>query len=403
MIHRLRSSESSDFDWLFALHRQGRVDAVGDAERRARFTRAFATEEIQVVEVDGDRVGMLSVDWPRDPVALRSIQLAAAWQGRGLGTRLVHDVLLAARQVERGVEVELPAENPARVLFVRLGFKEIGFTPSVRRLRWEASIRSDVTLEAAMSPWLDPRRRRVWGFRLFERAPDAQIEFSRFVAGRHGLPDDARVLDVSAGTGRRLRPLAAQGFTVTALETDPDLRIALAQVALVAGDAVTLGAAGLTQLVDDEAYDLALAFDGALWALLSHEARVDALARLRRALRPGGVLVIEGPNALARLHGDHEAAARTELYHRAHVSRIPRQDFDFHEGVLDRRDAIVVEIEGEEVAEWTERRRESLMGLPLLREALRAAGWRDFETFRDLQGTVPATVSGSQIVVVARR
>jgi N-acetylglutamate synthase-like GNAT family acetyltransferase/SAM-dependent methyltransferase len=409
MIHRLRPASSSDFDWLLALA-GGREDGVAPAEQRARFTRAFASQPWWVVEVEREPVGALSVGWDADPIVLCTVALQPAWHGRGLGTRLVHDVLLRARELQRPVVVELPAGNLAVALFERLGFwplegetaTETDAAPMCVRLRWQASLRTDVTLQAAMSPWLDRKRRRAWVRRLFEAPADDQAGFCRFAAGRYGLSAEPAALVMHCGPGRLLRPLTALGVRTTAYEADPDYHATASRMAAVVGETTSVHRGGLLDLDGVRAYDLAIAFDGALWALLAHEARVDALGRLRQALRPGGVLLLEGPNFPWILKAYREPPATTEIYHRATVSRIPAHTLDFHDGVLEHRDTFVVEVDDQEPVEWLEERRLALLGLPLLRVALEQAGFGAIETFRDLRATGPARISGPRIVLSAR-
>ncbi|MCX4245674.1 GNAT family N-acetyltransferase [Paraliomyxa miuraensis] len=417
MIHRLRPADSSDFDWLLALPRGPALgsDSVGDAERRARFTRAFGAQPWWVVEVERQPVGALSVAWDEDPIVLHTVAVTPAWQGRGLGTRLLHDVLLQARELARPVVAELPPDDPARGLLQRLGFwpapDETG-TSSPTRLRWEASIRTDVTLRAAMSPWADPMRRRAWARRLFEGPVDDAVGFCRFGAGRYGVPAQPSALVMGCGTGRLLRPLAQLGWSLTAYEEDPDLRVAAARLAATGPAAgppsgprspgsITVRDGDFGELNATHAFDLAIAMHGTLWHVLSHEARVDAASRLRRALRPGGVLLVEGPNMPWVLRAHREPPATTEIYHRATVSRIPSHAIDFHEGVLEHRDLFVVEVDDEEASEHTDVRRWALMGLPLCRLALQQAGLQVLETFRDLGATGPSRVSGPRVVLAA--
>lgn len=402
MLHRLRPAESSDFDWLFALPRGPEPDDGQDP--RTRFTRAFATQPWWIVEVDREPVGALSVSWDEDPIALHGVAVTPAWQGRGLGTRLLHDVLLQARTLERAVEAELARDHPALPWLRRLGLwpPDADAGLATVRLRWAASVRTDVTLRAAMSPWADPARRRAWARRLFEGPVDDAVGLCRFAAGRYGLPSEPAALVAGCGTGRLLRPLAALGWRVTGDEPDPDLRAAAARVAAGIGHAATVRDVGLGQLDDAATFDLAIAFDGVLWTATSHDDRVDAAARLRRALRPGGVLLVEGPNMPWILKAYREPPATTELYHRATVSRIPSHALDFHHGVLEHRDAFVVELDGEEVSEHVDVRRLALMGLPLLQVALSHAGLRVLDTFRDLRSTGPARITGPRIVLAAR-
>jgi GNAT superfamily N-acetyltransferase len=407
VLHRLRPAESDDFDWLLALPRGRDEDRRPSAERRARFTRAFASQPWWVVEVDRQPVGALSVRWDEDPAVLHAVAVSPPWQGRGLGTRLVHDVLLEARERGCAVVVELGADDPAMPLFRRLGFwpaeeEAVAAGEGRVRLRWQAGVRTDETLRAAMAPWEDPRRRRAWTRRLFEPAPGEAVGFVRFAMGRYGVPAGASALVMGCGPGVLLRPLAALGLRVTAYEPDADCQGAAARVGASIGEAVSVRGGGLLDLEEAGAYDLALALDGVLWSLESHEHRVDALRRLRRALRPGGVLVVEGPNFPWILQANRELPVRSEVYHRATVVRLPVEDHDFHDGVVVQRDTIVVGIGDEEVAEWRETRRIALLGLPLLRVAIDQAGLEGIETFEDLAASGPGRCTRDEVVVVAR-
>lgn len=410
MLHRLRPADSSDFDWMLALPPGSAYARRSAAARRAAFTRAFAAWPWWVVEVDRRPVGVLSVRWDEDPAVLHAVALAPAWQGRGLGTRLVHDVLLEARARGRAVDVALAQDDPVGPLLRRLGFgpcerkasDDGGDEAGEGWLRWQTSERTEQTLRAAMAPWEDGARRRPWARRLFEPTPDEVVGFVRFAMGRYGVPGDGSVLVAGAGAGGLLRPLVALGLRVVAVEPEADAHAVALRRAAALGEAATVRGGGLLDLDDVGVYDLALAVDGALWAMETHAHRVDAARRLRRALRPGGTLVIEGPNAPWHLLTQHEPPARTELYHHATVSRIPGQEVDVHDGVLLRRDCIVVEVDGEEVAEWHEVRRVALLGWPMVRLALEDAGLEGLETFADLQATGAGKCTGERVVVTAR-
>lgn len=407
MLHRLRPAESADFDWLLTLP-QGRAEARrAPAERRARFTHAFASRPWWVVEVERQPVGALSVTWDDEPAMLHTVSLLPPWQGRGLGTRLVHDVLLQARDRQQSVVVELPPDDPALPLFRRLGFwpsegDDLASEPERVRLRWQASVRTDATLRAAMSPWEDPKRRRAWARRLLEAAPDDAVGFVRFAMGRYGVPEGADALVMGCGPGVMLRPMVGLGLRVTAYEADEDCCAAASRTAAAIGEAVTVREGGLLDLEEDGTHDLAIAIDGVLWSLERHAERVDAAQRLRRALRPGGVLLVEGPNVPWLLHANRELPVQSEIYHRATVVRLPAQDLDFHDGVLVHRDTIVVEADEQEAAEWNETRRIAMLGLPFLRGAIEAAGFEGIETFGDLRATGPERIMGERIVLTAR-
>lgn len=198
-----------------------------------------------------------------------------------------------------------------------------------------------------------------------------------------------------------LWPWVEQGWSVTAVVPDPlDHRVVSRSIAL-AGEAVTL-VASEDELPAEASFDLVVGFEGVLWSGLTHEARVEIARRLRGRLRPGGRLVLEGPNMPWVLRSEGHPPAVTELYHRAQISRIPSDELDYHAGVLVRRETFVADVPDQEPVEWQQVHRWALMGLPLLALALRHAGLHEVETYRDLRATGPGRVTGPRIVLTAR-
>ena len=122
----------------------------------------------------------------------------------------------------------------------------------------------------------------------FDGPPDAVVGFLRFLVARHGLAEPVSVLDVGCGTGRLLGPLTALGWTVDGIEPDADFRVA-AQA--VPGVQVTAGA--FQDVAAEQAYDLVIAVNSVFHHLHGAAAQDLALRRAWRALRPGGLLVLD--------------------------------------------------------------------------------------------------------------
>jgi ribosomal protein S18 acetylase RimI-like enzyme len=139
----LRPATDADHAALYATHREALgayveqtwgpwIDAVQTGFFQAIIDRGL----LQVIEIDGLPAGLLEVDDRFAPVQVQNIELAAAYQGQGIGTAVVTAIL--ERAADRNVEVHLQVlkVNPAQRLYRRLGFVERGETETHRLMRW---------------------------------------------------------------------------------------------------------------------------------------------------------------------------------------------------------------------------------------------------------------------------
>jgi ribosomal protein S18 acetylase RimI-like enzyme len=128
---RVRPALTGDRAFLFDVRRAAlrvyveQTSGWDEAEQRAIADREFAELPYAVVEEHGRPVGYLCVLHERAHDFVEEIALLPEAHGRGIGTRLMRDVLHAARQ--RGVPVRLSvfAGNPAQALYARLGFEVV--------------------------------------------------------------------------------------------------------------------------------------------------------------------------------------------------------------------------------------------------------------------------------------
>jgi SAM-dependent methyltransferase len=106
---------------------------------------------------------------------------------------------------------------------------------------------------------------------------------------------DGPILELACGTGRILEPLAAKGYQVTGVDVSPAM-LALARQ--------KLGAAGLAASVDlveqdmrelelDQTFALIFAVSSSFQHLLTLDDQLEALARIRRHLKPGGLFLVD--------------------------------------------------------------------------------------------------------------
>jgi len=79
----------------------------------------------RIVEATAEPIGLIKVVKGEYLWSLHQIQLLPQWQGRGIGTELLREVLVQASRVGARVELHVLKVNKARRLYERLGFKVV--------------------------------------------------------------------------------------------------------------------------------------------------------------------------------------------------------------------------------------------------------------------------------------
>jgi ribosomal protein S18 acetylase RimI-like enzyme len=90
-----------------------------DNVQRGFHSSWFDPGRVQIIEADGDRVGVLDISERGGAVYVGRIEIVPERQGQGIGSEL----LAALRDGDRDVELHVFHSNPrARALYERLGF-----------------------------------------------------------------------------------------------------------------------------------------------------------------------------------------------------------------------------------------------------------------------------------------
>jgi len=140
----LRPATASDTGFARIVHHLAYREVVerqfgpwDDAFQDRRFAASWAGGDgYSIVLCDGEACGYLSVEQHQGQLHVREIVIAPAFQGRGIGTALLHQVLERARQCQLPVRLGTPHLNRAAALYRRLGFREVGRTPTHLLFEW---------------------------------------------------------------------------------------------------------------------------------------------------------------------------------------------------------------------------------------------------------------------------
>ena len=107
---------------------------VGDVQKR-RFRKRFGYGDstLEVVS-EGQEIGYLRSGEENGAIFIVQMLIAPGYQGRGIGTALIQDVLSHRRPVELGI---FKINVRARQLYECLGFTVVGETETHHRMRFK--------------------------------------------------------------------------------------------------------------------------------------------------------------------------------------------------------------------------------------------------------------------------
>jgi len=131
---RIRETREDDVPRLYEIHREALGPYVQetwgwDEEfQSSEFRRRGAGANRRVIEEDGVVAGFIDVEERSDRIVLRTIELASAFQRRGIGTALIRELVERAGRSGVPVQLRVLKCNPARTLYERLGFHAVGET-----------------------------------------------------------------------------------------------------------------------------------------------------------------------------------------------------------------------------------------------------------------------------------
>jgi ribosomal protein S18 acetylase RimI-like enzyme len=141
-VFGLRPAEPGDYPFALALYLDGareHLTKIGrwDENRfAALFHEGYKQGQTRIICADGRVVGFIQVVDFADRLYLRQIHLIDGFRGRGIGSILIGEELKRAAETRRPVTLDVMHGNPARRLYVRLGFESTGRDPDKEQMIW---------------------------------------------------------------------------------------------------------------------------------------------------------------------------------------------------------------------------------------------------------------------------
>lgn len=128
-----RKVTDADKDFARTVHHRAYHDVVvrqlgvwDEARQDNYFEKNWNEDPMEILECDGVPCGWLVLKDHEDYLELGEILLLPEFQGQGLGTRILREVIQAAKTRNIPIRLRVLHENEAVNLYRRLGFVETG-------------------------------------------------------------------------------------------------------------------------------------------------------------------------------------------------------------------------------------------------------------------------------------
>jgi ribosomal protein S18 acetylase RimI-like enzyme len=95
---------------------------------RDLFEKGFRPDAIQIIQVDGDNIGMYELVEQETHWFLGQIEILPPFQNRGIGTYVLQQIMTQVMKTKKSLRLQVFKINPATRLYARLGFTIAGET-----------------------------------------------------------------------------------------------------------------------------------------------------------------------------------------------------------------------------------------------------------------------------------
>ena len=105
----------------------------------AHYAQHYLGAEFLIIEEDGRPIGRLYIHRQPHDIRIVDISLMPEYRGRGIGSKLLREILDEGAATKTPVTIHVEDFNPAMRLYERLGFRRIGSHGVYHLMEWRST------------------------------------------------------------------------------------------------------------------------------------------------------------------------------------------------------------------------------------------------------------------------
>ena len=145
VVYSYRKAEENERADLYQLYRRvmkGYIEQIWEWDQQwqeSEFSRHFEPKNITVVSTGGKLIGYADVESKKEELYIRMLVIAPEHRRKGIGTRLLRQILGSAASRSLGVKLQVfKANRTAKRFYENHGFRVTGETPTSLVMEYDA-------------------------------------------------------------------------------------------------------------------------------------------------------------------------------------------------------------------------------------------------------------------------
>ena len=116
-------------DHIFPKHESAAPKRAWLSDEEAKFQKTWQQQESYIIEIDGTSVGWLSISKLNNRLTIQNIFIDEAWQAKGIGDRIIREMIPTWKTEKRVVEIPVHMGGPLAAE-IKSTLRNLGFSPT---------------------------------------------------------------------------------------------------------------------------------------------------------------------------------------------------------------------------------------------------------------------------------